>query len=98
MSTKKKIWILVAVVAVVGIGLRRFFPVGKPLVSVRAEELFHIGGYTVTNSLLMTWIVMLLLVVLSIIATSKLRRGDETALRSPRGLQNVAPMRGRGRG
>ena len=89
LSTKKKIWILVAVVAVIGIILRFTFPVGKPLVSVRAEELFHIGGYTVTNSLLMTWIVMLLLVVLSAIATSKLRRGDETALRFPRGLQNA---------
>ncbi len=92
MSTKKKIWILVAVVAVVGIFLRWQFPVGKPVVSVRAEELFHIGGYTVTNSLVMTWLVMILLVVLSIIGTSKLRSGDETALRSPRGLQNALEM------
>ncbi|HYF61420.1 MAG TPA: F0F1 ATP synthase subunit A [Herpetosiphonaceae bacterium] len=89
MSTKQKVWISVALVAVVGIALRFTLPVGKPLVSVRAEELFHIGGYTVTNSLLLTWLVMLLLVVLSLIATSKLRRGDETALRQPRGLQNT---------
>lgn len=73
----------------VGIALRFTLPVGKPLVSVRAEELFHIGGYTVTNSLVLTWLVMLLLVVLSLIATSKLRSGDETALRQPRGLQNA---------
>lgn len=76
-------------VAVVGIILRFTLPVGKPLVSVRAEELFHIGGYTVTNSLVLTWLVMLLLVVLSLVATSKLRSGDETALRQPRGLQNA---------
>ena len=73
----------------VGIILRFTLPVGKPLVSVRAEELFHIGGYTVTNSLVLTWLVMLLLVVVSLIATSKLRSGDETALRQPRGLQNA---------
>ncbi len=76
----------------VGIVLRFTLPVGKPLVSVRAEELFHIGGYTVTNSLVMTWLVMILLVVLSIIGTSKLRSGDEIALRSPRGLQNALEM------
>ena len=79
-------------VAVIGIILRFTLPVGKPLVSVRAEELFHIGGYTVTNSLLLTWIVMLLLVVLAVVATAKLRRGDEQALRQPRGLQNTMEM------
>jgi F-type H+-transporting ATPase subunit a len=89
LSTKQKAWISVAVVAVIGIALRFWMPVGKPLVSVRAEELFHIGGYTVTNSLLLTWVVMLLLIVLAVVATAKLRRGDEQALRQPRGLQNT---------
>ncbi|MFD3165070.1 F0F1 ATP synthase subunit A [Herpetosiphon sp. NSE202] len=89
MSTKQKVIIAVALTAVIGIALRIFLPVGTPLVSVRAEELFHIGGYTITNSLVLTWIVMALLIVLSVIGTSKLRSGNTEALKHPRGLQNA---------
>lgn len=89
LSTKRKIWLSIALVAVVGIALRFTLPVGKPLVSVKAEGLFSIGGYVVTNSLLLVWVVMVLLVVLSILATRKLRAGNEEALRHPRGLQNA---------
>ncbi|MBM7844010.1 F0F1 ATP synthase subunit A [Herpetosiphon giganteus] len=89
MSTKQKVIIAVAITAVIGIALRIFLPVGTPLVSVRAEELFHIGGYTITNSLLLTWIVMALLIVLAVVGTSKLRSGNAEALKQPRGLQNA---------
>lgn len=89
LSTKRNIWIPVGIVLVVGILLRIFLPVGKPLVSVRAEEVFHIGSYNVTNSLLLTWVVMLLLVVLALAATAKLRSGNDEALKHPKGLQNA---------
>ncbi len=93
MSRKQTIWTLLGIVAVIGIiMLVTGFKVGTPLVSVRAEEVFTIGPYIVTNSLLVTWIVMILLVVLSIIATKRLRSGDPEALKHPRGLQNAMEM------
>ena len=96
MSTKRKITITIVAVLVIGAILRiavpDIFAVGKPLVSVKAEEVFHIGSFIVTNSLIVTVLVSLLLIILSAIATSKLRAGDEQALREPRGLQNFMEM------
>lgn len=97
MSAKRRIGIAVALVLVVGIILRFILPdigkVGTPLVSVRAEELFRIGGFVVTNSLLATVIVtFLILTPLAFFATRRLRAGDEQALKEPRGLQNVMEL------
>ncbi len=78
--------------AVLRFALPDYFKVGKPLVSVKAEELFTIGSYRFTNSLLLTLIVTLVLIIVSLIATRKLRSGDEQALRQPRGLQNFMEM------
>ena len=50
-------------------------------ISVAAEKIFSIVGFPVTNSMLVAWIVMGLLVVLSFIATRKTRM-------VPQGLQN----------
>lgn len=41
-------------------------------ISLTAEKLFSIGGLSITNSLLTTWIVMVILVIFSIICTRKL--------------------------
>ncbi len=51
-------------------------------ISVAAEKIFSIFGFPVTNSMLVAWIVMSLLIILSLIATRK------TNL-VPRGLQNL---------
>lgn len=51
-------------------------------ISLAAEELFRIGPFPVTNSLITTWIVTILLISVAVIGTKKLKR-------IPRGLQNV---------
>ena len=58
-------------------------PVEKEIhISIASEPLFFVGPFPVTNSLLVTWIVMLVLLVLTAFATRKV------AL-VPRGIQNV---------
>jgi len=52
-----------------------------PHISMAAETLFHIGGFPVTNSLVATWISMLLLIVVSWRATRRMEL-------VPTGLQN----------
>jgi len=57
--------------------------VGKEIhISLAAEGLFHIGPLSVTNSLLVTWIVMAVLILFAWLA------GRKTRL-VPKGLQNV---------
>ncbi len=50
-------------------------------ISLVAEELFHIGPLPVTNTLIITWIVMAFLIIISILATRKMKL-------VPSGLQN----------
>lgn len=50
-------------------------------ISLVAEELFHIGPLPITNTLIITWIVMAFLIVISILATRKMKQ-------VPTGLQN----------
>lgn len=96
MSTRNKILTVGAVLLVVGAALRfglpEIFAVAKPHVSVAAEPLFTIGGFEITNSLLVTVLVSLFLVVVSMRATSGLRAGNAAALGAPRGLQNFMEL------
>lgn len=54
-------------------------------ISLTAEKLFAVGGISVTNSLLTSWIVMVLLVAFSILSTRKLSL-------VPNNLQQVAEI------
>lgn len=51
-------------------------------ISLGAEPIFHIGNFTVTNSLLHAWVVSALLIVVAVLVGSNLKR-------SPRGVQNI---------
>ena len=51
-------------------------------ISLAAEPLFHIGGFPVTNSLLISWVVLILLISIGLIVKKKLSL-------IPRGVQNV---------
>jgi len=53
-------------------------------ISLKAETLFHVGSLPVTNSVLTTWVVMILLVLIGLLA----RR----VRLIPRGVQNVVEM------
>lgn len=54
-------------------------------ISIAAEPIFHIGSFTVTNSLLNSWIAVLIIIVLSFLIGKKIKR-------IPRGIQNVAEI------
>jgi len=49
---------------------------------IYAQELFNVGGFPITNSMLNTWIVVVLLVVVSLIVKRRIKT-------VPRGLQNM---------
>jgi F-type H+-transporting ATPase subunit a len=51
-------------------------------ISLAAEPLFHIGPFPVTNSLLVTWLVMIVLIAIALIAGRKPKL-------IPRGIQNL---------
>jgi len=53
----------------------------KEEISLSAEPVFHIGSFSVTNSLLNTWLVVLIIVVLSILIRKKIAQ-------IPRGIAN----------
>ena len=50
-----------------------------------AEPIFHIGNFTVTNSLLNSWLVVVFLIALAVIIKKKLAK-------IPKGIQNVMEM------
>lgn len=54
-------------------------------VSIAAESLFHIGGFPVTNTLIMTLIVSVLVMSLAFVLRGRLKQ-------VPRGLQNVVEI------
>lgn len=47
-----------------------------------AEPILHLGSFTITNSLLSTWIVVFTIIILSVIIKNKIKR-------IPRGIQNL---------
>lgn len=57
----------------------------EPHIEVAAETIGHIGPLPVTNSLLMTWIVMAVLILFAYFSSRNLRK-------APQGLQNFAEM------
>ena len=50
-----------------------------------AEPIFHIGDFTVTNALFTSWIVVFLLIILSIVIRTKIKK-------IPKGIQNIFEM------
>lgn len=54
-------------------------------ITLAAEPIGHIGNFTVTNSLLNTWLVVIILLVVSVTLRSKLKQ-------IPKGIQNLFEM------
>jgi F-type H+-transporting ATPase subunit a len=83
--------ILLAIIALFVVSGWLGLKVPAPVVSIKAEPLFHIGGFAITNSLFTTWVVMILLVVLSLLATRRVPKDVQSASTKdllPSGLQN----------
>ncbi|OQA45020.1 MAG: ATP synthase subunit a [Chloroflexi bacterium ADurb.Bin325] len=96
LATPRNLAILLLVVAL--FVFNALFPVLKvpsPVVSLAAEPIFHIGGFTVTNAVFTAWLVMILLVVIAIAATRRIPRNLAEVSNqdlAPTGLQNFMEM------
>jgi F-type H+-transporting ATPase subunit a len=94
--TVRNLLILLAVIALFAVsGLLRLRVV-LPEVSLAAEPIFYIGSFAVTNSLLTSWLVMIVLIVVAFLATRRMPKDLESASNEelvPRGgLQNALEM------
>ena len=74
--------VVVLVLVIVGV---LFFPTPRPHVVLPADAVFYIAGFPVTNTLLASWLSILILVVLFYVGTRNMRL-------VPRGLQNVVEI------
>lgn len=79
-ATKIIIAIFVLLVLVIVGGL--FFPVPEPHVVLPADAIFYIGGFPITNTLLASWLGILVLVAMFYFGTRKMKL-------IPRGWQNA---------
>ncbi|GAB4429796.1 MAG: F0F1 ATP synthase subunit A [Chloroflexi bacterium OHK40] len=77
--------VVVVVLLAVAVLSRFFLYSGDPHVEVAPEELFAIGGFSVTNSLFTALLVDIILVVVALLATRNMQL-------VPRGVQNVMEM------
>lgn len=89
--TIRNLVILLLVVALFVVSGLLGLKVPSPVVSLAAEPIFHIGPFTITNSIFTAWIVMILLILLAIFATRRIPKDLAQATNQelvPSGLQN----------
>ncbi|HEX9115798.1 MAG TPA: hypothetical protein VGA61_06995, partial [Anaerolineae bacterium] len=83
--------ILVLIIALFVVSGLLGLKVPKPEVSIAAEPIFKLGPLVVTNSLLTSWIAMIVLIVIAVAATRRIPKNLETASNQelvPSGFQN----------
>ena len=93
--TVRNLVILLGVIALFIISGLVGLKVPPPHVTLAAETLFYIGNFPVTNALLTTWIVMLILIVVAVLATRGHPKNLDSAKNSelvPSGIGNAIEM------
>jgi F-type H+-transporting ATPase subunit a len=65
-----------------GLNFPSWLKVPQPATEIQAEEIFHIGSFPVTNTLITAWISIAILAILAFLATRKIKL-------VPSGLQNI---------
>ncbi len=96
LATPRNLAILLLVVAL--FAFNALFPVLKvpsPVVSLAAEPIFHVGGFTITNAVFTAWLVMIVLVLMAVAATRRIPRNlAEVSNKElvPSGFQNFMEM------
>src|SRR5688572_20812860 len=66
-------YIVVGVVGLIIAVASMFLPKQSPIISIRAEPLFHLGPLTITNSVFTAWVVTLLLLIFFYLATRNMQ-------------------------
>lgn len=93
LATRRNLIILLVILA--PFVLNTLFPVLKvprPIVSLAAEPVIHLGSFAITNGVLTTWLVMLFLIMLALVGTRRIPRNMAAASNRdlvPSGLQNL---------
>jgi len=93
--TVRNLVILLGVIALFVISGMLGLKVPAPEVFIAAEPIFYIGSFAVTNALFTTWIVMVILIIVSLITTRHYPKNLETAQNSelvPKGFGNFIEM------
>jgi len=93
--TLRNLIILVTIVALFVISGLLGLGAYKPAVDLAAPVIFHIGQFSVTNTIFCAWLAMLLLIVVSWLATRRMPKNLETAGTTdliPMGIQNVMEL------
>jgi len=94
--TPRNLGILLIIIGIFVVsGALGLLKIPKPFVSLAAEPIFYLGSFPVTNALFTSWIVMLLLIVLSVLGTRRIPKDVEAAGTDelvPSGLQNILEM------
>ena len=83
--TPKVLLPVLAVIAVLIVFSLVFPPVALPAIEIPAEVVFHVFGLPITNTLLTSWITIIVLIVVSYLGTRRMNL-------IPSGLQNVLEM------
>ena len=82
MLRKPGFWLVVALLVAMVFNFLTPFKPGLPHISLAAEEVTRVGPLRITNTLLASWVTMLVLIVISLLATRRMQM-------VPRGLQNI---------
>lgn len=93
--TVRNIIILLAIVALFAVSSALGLKVPAPVVSLAAEPVIHLGSFVITNGLLTTWVVMIILIILAFLATRRIPADLSKASNQdlvPSGIQNVFEM------
>lgn len=93
--TVRTLIIVLAIVALFVVSGMLGLEVPAPVVSLAAEPIFHIGDFTITNSMLTAWLVMIFLIIVSFLATRRIPKDLSKASNQdlvPSGLQNFFEM------
>ena len=93
--TVRNLVILLGVIALFVISGLLGLKVPAPEVFIAAEPIFYIGSFAVTNALLTTWIVMIILIVVALITTRHYPKNLDDAPNSelvPKGFGNFIEM------
>lgn len=77
-----KVWAVIIGLLAIGFGIQILMPYDRIGPSVVAEPVFYVGTYVVSNAILVSWIVMLLLFVMTFAATRNMQL-------VPSGIQNL---------
>ena len=82
MFKKPTFWLLLAALAALAFNFFHPFDIQVPHISLAAEEVARVGPLRITNTLIASWVTMLVLIVVSLLATRHMTM-------VPRGLQNL---------